>query len=341
MIIRARAPLRLGLAGGGTDVPPYCEVYGGKVLNVTIDRYAWTTIFKNDPISNRVMFRSEDLNVQTYLSDELDLGVLPLHKATYLTMMEKFNGGERIPVVVSTSCEVPKGSGLGASSTIVVSMVKAYSELLGLTLDDYELARLAVYIERERCGFKGGLQDQYAASFGGVNFFEFNGGQDVLVNPLRVKSWIINELEASILLYFTGISRESANIISDQSKSMNLGREKTLESMHNLKNQAYEMKKCLLQGDFKELVKFINSSWEDKKKSSSFVSNPVIEKALKTAFDNGALAGKVSGAGGGGFLWFFVPPERKMQIASKLRELGGKTSECHFVEKGAESWIVK
>lgn len=339
MIIRARAPLRLGLAGGGTDVSPYCDVFGGKVLNVTIDRFAWTTIIKTH--DENVIFRSEDLGLQTCLKFDSELGILPLHKATYLTMMEKFNAGKYIPLLISTSCEVPRGSGLGASSTIVVSMVKAYAELLGLTLDDYEIANLAVYIERERCGFQGGLQDQYAASFGGVNFFEFNGGQDVLVNSLRVKSWIINELEASILLYFTGISRESANIISDQSRSIDQGREHALESMHHLRDQAYEMKRCLLQGDFEGLIKFINSSWEEKKKSSSYISNPVIEKALKTAFDNGALAGKVSGAGGGGFLWLFVPPERKIKIALELKKLGGQTSECHFVEKGAESWIVK
>lgn len=340
--VRSRAPLRLGLAGGGTDVSPYCDVYGGSVINATIDRYAWTTITPNKV--GRVNFCSADLGVDCSfdISENIEIKKpLLLHKAVYLEVMRKYNNGEKIPLTITTSCEAPMGSGLGASSTIVVSMIKAYAEFLNLALDDYELADFAVFVEREICNLQGGRQDQYAASFGGFNFIEFGKNKEVLVNSLRIKNWVINEFESSLLLYFTGVSRESANIIRDQSENLSQNKEEALNAMHKLKEDAFVMKRALLEGDFKKLVDCVNQSWMNKVKTSGRVSNERISEIMDTAFAQGALAGKVSGAGGGGFMWFIVPAERKIQIARSLSNFGGLTSGCHFTKKGAESWIVK
>lgn len=346
MKIRSRAPLRLGIGGGGTDVSPYCDTFGGVVLNATIDRYAWTTLDLLEEPSNHVIFESADLGlIQDFsFSDIFEKPLtspLLLHKVVYKYFIDNFNSGKPIALKVTTLCEVPMGSGLGASSTIVVSLIKAFDELFHTTLDDYEIANLAVFIERELCQLKGGRQDQFAASFGGVNFIEFGKKTEALVNSLRIKRWVINELEASLLLFFTGVSRDSATIISNQSENLHKENTDAVEAMHRIKSNTYALKRALLEGDFEKFCCLINENWKNKVKTSSKVSNNRIDSILSTAFKFGAKAGKVSGAGGGGFMWFFVPPEKKHTVITELQKFEGMISECHFVENGAESWKIK
>jgi len=341
MIIRARAPLRLGLAGGGTDVSPYCDLYGGYVLNATIDRYAYAVIRTlEEPL---VRFVSTDQ--QTELTEPADTplsldGTLNLHKAVYNEMICQYNHGKPVPLEITTFCDAPIGSGLGSSSTLVVAMIKAFVELLNLPLDDYSIARLAFKIERVDCGLQGGRQDQYSATFGGFNFMEFYGDEQALINPLRIKNWIISELEASLVLYYTGVSRESARIIADQSRNVKNGAADKVEAMHGMKQEALVMKECLLKGDFAGMVESMRQGWENKKRSADTVSNQQIEEIYNSAIDAGALAGKVSGAGGGGFMMFFVPPERRMDVIRTLNNFGGQVSNCHFTKYGAQAWRV-
>jgi D-glycero-alpha-D-manno-heptose-7-phosphate kinase len=338
-IVRARAPLRLGLAGGGTDVSPYCDEFGGYVLNATIDRYAYATLRPLATPVLRFVAADQGRTVELPLDAELRLdGQLDLHKAVYSTLMSLAPDPSRLALEVTTFCDAPAGSGLGASSTLVVAMVRAYAELLNLPLDDYTIAQHAFRIERIDCGLGGGRQDQYSATFGGFNFMEFYGQGRAVVNPLRVKSDILCELEASLVLFYTGVSRESARIIADQSSGIAAGNSTAIEAMHGLKREALTMKECLLKGDFQGIVESMHQGWDSKKRSARTVSNPLIDAIYDAALNAGAQAGKVSGAGGGGFMMFFVPPDRRMDVMRTLHRFDGQASNCHFTKHGTQAW---
>jgi D-glycero-alpha-D-manno-heptose-7-phosphate kinase len=342
MIVRARAPLRLGLAGGGTDVSPYCDRYGGLTLNATIDKYAYTVV---EP-------RPEGSAVRLVAADSRDAwegeanaplaldGRLDLHKGVYNRIVRDFNAGRPLPLVMTTHTDAPPGSGLGSSSTLVVSMIKAFVEWLNLPLGEYEIARLAYEIERIDVGLSGGRQDQYAATFGGFNFMEFHPGERVVVNPLRVKNWIISELEASLLLYFGGVSRDSAKIIDEQAGNVKRNEAGAIDAMHALKAEAVAMKEALLKGDFDGLVESLNAGWEAKKKMASSISNPRIEEAYALAKRAGMRAGKVSGAGGGGFMMLLVDPVRRMDVMRAMRDTQGQIFTCHFTKYGTQGWKI-
>jgi len=336
MLVRARAPLRLGLAGGGTDVSPYCDIYGGYVLNATIGRYAYAVIKTLDESYVRFVATDRQEEEEKDISETLELnGSHDLHKAVYNEMIHRYNNGQPIPLELSTFCDAPAGSGLGSSSTLVVVMIRAYAELLNLPLDDYAIAQLAFKIERIDCGLGGGRQDQYSATFGGFNFMEFYADGRAVINPLRVKNWIICELEASLLLFYTGVSRESARIIADQASNVQGG---SVVAMHGIKREALVMKECILKGDFEGVVDSMRQGWESKKSSAKTVSNPFIDGIYEAAIDAGASAGKVSGAGGGGFMMFFAPPDRRMDVIRALNRFEGQVSNCHFTKHGTQAW---
>jgi len=316
-------------------------MYGGYVLNATIDRYAYAVIKTADEPVTRFISTDQQVAEVIALGVPLPLnGKLDLHKAVYNHIVQNFNGGKPIPMELSTFCDAPPGSGLGSSSTLVVAMIRAFVELLNLPLDDYAIAHMAYQIERVDCGLQGGRQDQYSATFGGFNFMEFYGDERAIINPLRIKNWIICELESSLVLYFTGVSRESAHIIADQSSNVKSGAVDALEAMHGIKREALTMKECLLRGDFTALIESMREGWEHKKRSAKTVSNPQIDSIYEAAIQAGALAGKVSGAGGGGFMWFFVPTEKRMDVVRKLEGFGGQVSNCHFTQLGTQAWRV-
>ncbi|MBT4113989.1 MAG: dehydrogenase [Flavobacteriaceae bacterium] len=341
MIVRARAPLRLGLAGGGTDVSPYCDTHGGYVMNATIERYANVVLKINDEPVVRFVASDQQIEVTSSVDEALALdGKLDLHKAVYKQMMQRYNNGKRLPIELTTFCDAPAGSGLGSSSTLVVAMIKVFVELLNAPIDEYAIAQLAFNIERVECGLQGGRQDQYSAAFGGFNFMEFYAEERTNINPLRIKNWIICELESSLVLFSTGISRESARIIADQSNNVKQGAVNTIQAMHGIKREALVMRESLLRGDFKRLVQSMCLGWENKKSSAKTVSNPYIDKIYDAAITAGALAGRVSGAGGGGFMLFFVPAEKRMAVIRELNKFEGQVSNCHFTKHGCQAWRV-
>jgi len=343
MLIRCRAPLRLGLAGGGTDVSPYCDEFGGAILNATIDYYAYAALEPLD--EEKIEFISADLNQAASYSAipvlEAD-GRLDLFKAVYNHVVRNFNHGKSLSVRISTRVDVPAGSGLGSSSTLTVAMLAAYAEWLNLPLGEYELAHTAFVIEREEAGLQGGKQDQYAATFGGFNFMEFGSNGRVLVNPLRIKDWVISELEASLLLYFTGKSRTSADIIQEQSQNVRDRNEAALGAMHAMKEEAYRMKECLLRGDFRRLHEVLRDSWDSKKRMARQISNDQIEGLYACAIGAGAHCAKISGAGGGGFMMLLTDPIHKDRVAAALHshDLVGTPYACHFTPGGVQVWRV-
>jgi len=342
MIVRARAPLRLGLAGGGTDVSPYCDTYGGYVLNATIDRYAYAVIRTLDTPVVRFIASDQQQSVELALTDRYPLdSQLSLHKAVYNEIVASYNGGRPLAVELTTFCDSPVGSGLGSSSTVVVVMIRAFCELLNLALDDYAIAHLAYKIERVDCALKGGKQDQYSATFGGFNFMEFYEDDRVVVNPLRIKNWVLCELEASLLLHYSGVSRESARIIADQSENVKQKDTGTLEALHRIKQEAQSMKIALLKGSFVEIVDSMRLGWESKKSTAATVTTPRIEAIHEAAMTAGALAGKVSGAGGGGFMMFFVRPDRRMEVIRALQAFDGEVGNCHFTKNGSQAWRIQ
>ncbi len=340
MIIRSKAPLRLGLAGGGSDVSPYSDLYGGLVLNATINLYAYCTIEERSDGQIGIVSYDCGCRQEFPLAEVLPVdGKADLVKGVYNRVVRDFGFRPRA-FCITTWNDAPAGSGLGTSSTMVVCILKAFVEWLDLPLGDYDIARLAYEIERKDLGLSGGKQDQYAAAFGGFNFIEFHTDDTVTVNPLKVKRWITDELESSLLLYFTGQSRSSAQIIEAQRRNTSSGNAGAIEAMHGIKQSAIEMKAALLCGDMKAFGEIMSRSWENKKRMADGISNEKIQQAFDVAMAAGAISGKVSGAGGGGFIMFFVDPSRKKAVEEALKALDGYVLPFLFTEGGAHGWKI-
>jgi D-glycero-alpha-D-manno-heptose-7-phosphate kinase len=338
---RARAPLRLGLAGGGTDVSPFSDEHGGFVLNATIDLFAQAIL---QPASDgQVTFVASDRDESITFPAGQDVpehAVLRLHRGIHRRIERQFNDGKPLAVRLTTFADAPAGSGLGTSSTMVVCMLQAYSEWLQLGLGEYEIAHMAFEVERLELGLAGGKQDQYAAAFGGFNFIEFGANDKVLVNPLRVKDWVVSELEASTVLYYTGQSRDSATIIQQQINNTVAKKASSLEAMQAIKQDAVAMKEAILKGDLPRYAQVLGRSWTAKKQMAQGISNPEIDAVYDSAIAAGAVSGKISGAGGGGFMMFCVPPERRMALLRRLGEFPGQVMNFHFTDNGAQSWTT-
>lgn len=343
---RARAPLRLGLAGGGTDLSPYCDDHHGAVLNCTIDKYA--SAFLSPRSDSAVAFRAVDLAVFEECQFDALMSappnansVLPLHRAVYHRICTQYNSSRPMFVTITTNVDAPAGSGLGSSSALVVALIEAFRAYLQLPLSAYEVARLAYEVERVDLGYTGGRQDHYAATFGGMNFMEFLPGNQVVVNSLRVPVDVINELESSFVICYSGRSRDSSKIIDEQQGQIVSGATRTIEAMHQLKSDAIEMKEALLSGRILDLAEILDKTWATKKAIASSISNPWLESLYAEARENGALAGKVSGAGGGGYMMFIVAPEDRLTLLSALNKKGAWASSLNLTHAGCESWRVR
>jgi len=340
MLIRSRAPLRLGLAGGGTDVSPYSDLYGGAILNATISMYAYATIkpTNDNVIKLNAIDREEIIHYSATDYLEID-GQLDLIKGIYNRIVREFTQ-KPLSFELTTYVDAPPGSGLGSSSTLVVAILGAFAEWLQLPLGEYDIAHLAYEIERKDLSLAGGKQDQYAAAFGGFNFMEFYDGDNVLVNPLRIKKEYINELQLNILLYYTGTSRLSSKIIEAQVSNVKSENKKSLEAMHKLKEQTILMKEALLKGRLTEIGEILNYGWQYKKQMAGEISNPVIDEIYDEALKAGATGGKISGAGGGGFMMFYCPENSRYNVIERLKKFGGEFRRYQFTKCGVESWKV-
>ncbi len=338
-IIRSKAPLRIGLAGGGTDTSPYADQFGGAVLNATINLYAHATL---EPLPEpRIILDSVD----TGHCVELDAG-RPIPVEGPLALLQGIcrrivtaPGAAPRGFRLTTSVDAPPGSGLGSSSTLVVAVIGAFVEWLRMPLGEYDIARLAYDIERVELGMAGGRQDQYAATFGGVNYMEFYAGEKVVVNPLRVRRDVLHELSHNLLLYFTEKSRVSSQIIEKQTRNVTAGTESSLRGMDQLKEQAARMKEALLFGELDRIGEIFDFGWQAKKNLAEGVTNPHLDALYAAALSAGATGGKVSGAGGGGFMVLYCPGSTCHRVRREIeRGFGGQFKRYQFTGEGQFAW---
>ncbi|HEY4148537.1 MAG TPA: dehydrogenase [Chitinophagaceae bacterium] len=340
MIYRSKAPLRIGLAGGGTDVSPYCDLYGGAILNATVGLYAYANIepLAEDIIVLQALDRKEEKQYQWSKSLPID-GHLNLLKGVYNRVQRDFeipHTGFRL----STFVDAPAGSGLGTSSTLVVAILGAFAEMFRLPLGEYDIAHLAYEIERKDLQMAGGRQDQYAATFGGVNYMEFYENDKVIVNPLRIKQQYLFELENNLLLYYTSTTRESAHIIEKQSRNVEDKQSKSIEATHQLKQQAQMMKEALLKGRLRQIGEILDFGFRQKRQMAEGISNSLMEEIYESAKKAGATGGKISGAGGGGFMTFYCPDISKYKVQEALKTFGGYCQPYRFTDHGLTTWTI-
>jgi D-glycero-alpha-D-manno-heptose-7-phosphate kinase len=341
MIHRSRAPLRIGLAGGGTDVSPYSDEFGGAILNATVSHYAHASI---EPLNEHgIIVQALDRKEEAHFEwcSELPInGKLDLLKGVFNRILKDY-ALPRTSFCLSTYVDAPAGSGLGTSSTLVVAIIGAFAEMLKLPLGEYDIAHYAYEIERKDLGLAGGKQDQYAATFGGVNFMEFYSDDKVIVNPLRIKQEYLNELENNLVLYFTSTSRESSSIIKEQQKNVLEKNERSIEAMHLLKEQARMMKEALLKGRLYEIGEILDYGFQQKRNMAKNISNSTIEELYEAVKKAGATGGKISGAGGGGFMVFYCPGNTRHKVIDTLNNFGGEVKPYRFTKQGLTTWTIQ
>jgi D-glycero-alpha-D-manno-heptose-7-phosphate kinase len=334
MIVRSKAPLRISFGGGGTDVPPYPEERGGVTLNTTINKYAYATVAPSTDGQIKVTSLDYDIVAKYRTEERLPYdGELDLVKATINAM------GLEGPIHLFLHSDAPPGSGLGSSSTVCVALVQAFKHYLNQPLTDYEIAQKAFDIERVDLAISGGLQDQYAATFGGFNFTEFHGDR-VIVNPLRIRRDTLNELEYRLLLCYTGGTRLSANILDEQTASFVKKDQDVVDSLDYIKELAIRMKNSLLRNELDDFGDMLHEGWMHKRRLASAITNPGIDNLYEISRAHGAQGGKLLGAGGGGYLLLFCEFDKRHIVAEKLEMAGGQLVEFGFEMKGAQSWEV-
>ncbi len=334
----SEAPFRIGLAGGGTDVSPYSDLHGGVILNSTIDLYATAVIIPRE--DGRIVINAINANKKAeYTATEVleDDPELRLQIGVYNHIVKNY-AEKALSFELITTIDVPTGSGLGTSSTLVVAVIGAFKEWLQLPLGEYDIAQMAVAIERKELKMAGGKQDQYAATFGGFNFMEFHQNDRVIINPLRIKQEIKTELNYHLLLLYTETKRESSKIIDIQQNNFKQNVQEVIEASHQLKQQAIEMKELLLKGQLSGVGEILRKSWVQKKQLASGISNPYIENIYNVAVNSGALGGKISGAGGGGFMIFYCPGTSRYEVIARLKEININYQRFNFQETGLRTW---
>jgi D-glycero-alpha-D-manno-heptose-7-phosphate kinase len=332
-IIRAKSPLRLSFAGGGTDLAHYYEEHGGAVLSSTINRFSHVTLYPRE--DNQVHIRSLDLGYAVkYSADEAPIydGFADLAKAAIRRL------GSDLGFELDIQTDAPPGSGLGGSSAVTSAVIGALGEYSGLVLDQYELAELNYAIERVDLAISGGKQDQYATTFGGFNLIEFQKDDKVLVTPLRIPRDVLNDLACHLMLCYTGKVRPSIGLIDKQVRYYKEGRQTTLDGMRRIHEMTYEMKEALLKGRLLRFGELLDEAQLNKKRMNPHVMDGALDDLCELAKQNGAIAGKLCGAGGGGYLLLFVHGQRRHEVRKALEQAGCQFTDFAFDDHGLQVW---
>ena len=327
-----RSPVRISFGGGGTDLPAYYQQFGGVVLSAAINKYFYTILGTRSDQSIQII--SSDLRICQSWQD--------------FTGLEIENSGLEIPVAVLKdldrevyvdlflASEIPPGTGLGSSASVCVNVLKTLTSYLHIPLSKQALAERAFHVARNVLGRHVGKQDEYAAAFGGLNFFEFLPDGEARVQSLALNHSIANELQGNLLLFFTGSAHHSWNILAEQEQLTGRGTGKSVEALHEIKALAYRMCESLQSGDLLGFAAMLNESWHAKKRVSSRISNSRIDSLYDLAIRSGALGGKITGAGGGGFLLLFCEPPRQDRVRQALLAEGLKEMTFNFDFQGAQ-----
>jgi D-glycero-alpha-D-manno-heptose-7-phosphate kinase len=325
----ARSPMRISFGGGGTDLEAYYAKYGGLVISTAINKYFYAVITTDE--SDDLQVISADYRSLFRHSPYNDLfwnGDLALPKA----ILHHF--GIRRGLNLFVASEVPPGTGLGSSSAAAVTMVRALSTLVEQPMTRQQIAELASYIEIGKMDMPIGKQDQYASAFGGLNKITFTG-EGVTVEPVKIDPEVRKTLERRLMLFFTGSSRESTSILKHQRQSTQDRDEAVLQALHNIKQVAIDVQSCLERGDLDEFARLLDYSWQEKRRLAPGLSTSLIDELYALALEKGASAGKITGAGGGGFLMLYSREEAQNTVTVALEERGLKRMNFHFDQQGA------
>jgi D-glycero-alpha-D-manno-heptose-7-phosphate kinase len=328
----ARSPVRISFGGGGTDLPAYFQKYGGAVLSAAIDKYFYTILRRRTDgctqvISSdlRKLERWTDADIQSSKGTELEIPLAVLRHLQCTPSVDLF-----------MASEIPPGTGLGSSATACVNVLRIMSEYMKLELSPYEIAERAYYIAREMLGNPVGKQDEYAASVGGLNYIQFHSDGRVSVDPIALNPELSRELQSNLMLFFTGASHNSWEILQAQEKSTKKPSGMAVEALHEIRELASTMRDALRQGELARFGELLHVGWCAKKRISAQISTPLIDELYELARGKGAIGGKVTGAGGGGFLLLYVPSACQQNVREAFASQGLREMVFGFDQNGAQ-----
>lgn len=326
-----RSPVRISFGGGGTDLPAYYEKHGGAILSTTINKYFYSIVSKRD--DGRIQVISSDLRAMEHWDDLAKMKTkghkleLPLAVLTTL--------GHDISVNLFLASEIPPGTGLGSSAAVCVNLLKALKTYLRLPYSNYDIAEQAFFIARHVLGKPVGKQDEYAASFGGLNFITIGTNGVTQVEPLNVAPEVKRELQQNLMLFFTGAAHDSWTILREQEKS---SAESAVNTLHTMRSLAEQMRHALLAGDLTAFGHLLDDAWKAKKTISDRITNSAIDDLYALAKGHGALGGKIAGAGGGGFLMLYC--EQPNQLAVREAFAARNVPELRFEFESAGAQVI-
>ncbi len=327
-----RTPVRISFAGGGTDLPSYYQRFGGAVLSTAINKHFYTILQKRS--DGKVQVISSDLRVVETWEDIERMSVKGTELEIPLSVMKEL--GCAVSVNLFLASEIPPGTGLGSSASVCVNVLKTLSTYLGVPISKYQLAERAFRIAREVLGKPVGKQDEYAATFGGMNLIHFHADESVTVDPLDLEPKLVRELQSNLMLFFTGAAHHSWTILREQEQSTTSRSGMAVDSLHEIRRLADTMAASLRAGDLEQFGGLLHEGWEAKKRVSKKISTQEIDAMYAVARENGAIGGKITGAGGGGFLLLYCPRERQQDVRERLSEMGAREMGFEFDFHGAQ-----
>jgi D-glycero-alpha-D-manno-heptose-7-phosphate kinase len=327
-----RSPVRISFAGGGTDLPSYYERFGGAVLSTAINKYFYTVLEKRG--DGKIQIISADLRTVETWQDIARMDIRGNALEIPLAVLKE--AACDVSVNLFLASEIPPGTGLGSSASVCVNLTKMLATYTHISLSKYELAEKAFHIARNVLGRPVGKQDEYASAFGGLNIISFHPDGTVHVEPLGLEPELVRELQSSLLLFFTGASHHSWTILEEQERSTRESGGATVEYLHEIRKLVTPMKAALLAGELQDFGSLLHEGWEIKKQLSAKITNARINEMYEAALRNGALGGKITGAGGGGFLLLFCQPQHHQAVRGALVSMGAREMGFDFDFQGAQ-----